>query len=70
VSSPFLTQTRTTGTRDPFGVGDAMARADQRRSRLQSELQRLPRSGDGWVERRRRHLVADFVFATDQELAR
>jgi hypothetical protein len=70
VSTPFVAQTRTTGTHDPFGVTDAMARADQRRSRIQSELRRLPRSDDGWVERRRRRLLADFVFATDQELAR
>jgi hypothetical protein len=70
VSTPFVAQTRTTGTHDPFGVTDAMARADQRRSRIQSELRRLPRSGDGWVERRRRRLLADFVFATDQELTR
>ncbi|MBV9326486.1 MAG: hypothetical protein JO352_22205 [Chloroflexi bacterium] len=70
MSTPFLTHARTTGTRDPFGVTDAMFRADQRRSRLQSELRRLPPSRDRWVERRRQRLLADFVFATDQELAR
>ena len=47
MSTPFLTHTRTTGTHDPFGVTDALARADQRRRRLQSELRRLPPSGDG-----------------------
>jgi hypothetical protein len=47
-----------------------MTRADQRRTHIQSELRRLPPSGDGWVERRRRRLLADFAFATDQELAR
>jgi hypothetical protein len=70
VSTPFVAHTRTTGTHDPFGVTDALARADQRRTRIQSELRRLPASGDGWVERHRRRLLADFVFATDQELAR
>jgi hypothetical protein len=70
VSTPFLTQTRRTGTHDLFGVTDALARADQRRSRIVSELRRLPSSGDSWVERRRRGLLADFVFATEQELAR
>jgi hypothetical protein len=58
------------GTHDPFGVTDALLRADQRRRGIQSELRRLPPSGDGWVERRRRRLLADFVFAVDQELAR
>ena len=70
MSTPFVPHTRTTGTHDPFGVTDALARADQRRTRIQSELRRLPPSDDGWVERRRRRLLADFVFATDQELAR
>jgi hypothetical protein len=59
-----------TGTHDPFGVTDAMLRADQRRRAIQSELRRLPPSGDGWIQRRRRRLLADFVFAVDQELAR
>ena len=70
MSTPFVTHARMTGAHDLFGVGDALARADQRRSRLQSELRRLPSSGDGWVERRRRRLLAEFAFATDQELAR
>jgi hypothetical protein len=70
VSTPFLTQTRTTSTHDPFGVTNAMANAAQRRRGIQTELQRLPPSGGGWVERRRRRLLADFVFATEQELAR
>ena len=70
MSTPFVTHTRATGTHDLFGVADALARADQRRSRIQSELRRLPPSGAGWVERRRRRLLADFVFATDQELPR
>jgi hypothetical protein len=70
VSTPFVTHTCTTGTHDPFGVGDALTRADQRRSRLQSELNRLPPSHDGWVERHRRRLLAEFAFAADQELTR
>jgi hypothetical protein len=55
---------------DQFGVTEAMFRADQRRRGIQSELRRLPPSRDGWVQRRRQRLLADFVFATDQELAR
>jgi hypothetical protein len=47
-----------------------MLRADQRRTRLQSELRLLPPSREGWVQRRRQRLLADFVFATDRELAR
>jgi hypothetical protein len=70
VSTPFVTHARTIGTHDLFGVTDAMFRADQRRTRLQSELRRLPPSHDGWVQRRRQRLLAEFVFATDQELAR
>ena len=70
MSTPFLTQTRATGTHDPFGISDAMLRANQRRTRIQSELRRLPPSGDAWIERRRRRLLADYVFASDQELAR
>jgi hypothetical protein len=70
VSTPFVTHARACVTHDPFGVADALARADQRRTRIQSELRRLPPSNDRWVERSRRHLLADFVFATDQELAR
>ena len=70
MSTPFVTHTRTIGMRDPFGVTDAVLRADQRRTRLQSELRRLPCSREGWVQRRRQRLLADFVFATDRELAR
>jgi hypothetical protein len=47
-----------------------MYRADQHRTRIQSELRRLPPSGGAWVQRRRQRLLADFVFATDRELAR
>ena len=71
MSTRFVTQTRVSGTHDPFGVTDALLRADKRRHGIQSEMRRLPPSGDGgWVERRRRRLLADFVFAVDQELAR
>jgi hypothetical protein len=70
VSTPFLTHAPAIDTRDHFGVADALARAAQRRSRLQSELRRLPPSREGWVQRRRQRLLADFVFATDRELAR
>jgi hypothetical protein len=47
-----------------------MARADQHRTRIQSELRRLPPSRNGWVERHRRRLLAAYVFASEQELAR
>ena len=70
MSTPFVAHTRTTSTYDPFGVNGAVTRAADRRRVIQAELRRLPPSGDGWVERRRRRLLADFVFATDRELAR
>jgi hypothetical protein len=70
VSIPTVPPARSHGTHDPFGVTDALARAAQRRGGIQAELRRLPPSSDRWVERRRQRLLAAYVFAADQELAR
>jgi hypothetical protein len=70
VSIPTLLPARPHGTHDLFGVAEAVARADQRRVRIQMELRRLPSSGEPWVKRCRQRLLTAYAFATDQELAR
>jgi hypothetical protein len=70
VSIPTVPPTCATGTHDLFGVGDAVARAGQRRVHIQTELRRLPTSSEPWVQQCRQRLLAAFVFATDEELSR